>query len=297
MKRISTKADRGPPNKRQKLTNPVRRSSRLSEMVKSKSPFLQLPKEIRLQIYEYLLPCTGPVPSNRMQTDVNRMLEYSDSLESHPQLSLGQAGDLQAVHHRLRRSYTRGSWPAILRVNRQIFDEAHDLIHTCLSFQVDILTSCPYERALWSHQHPAQLHICSIRFDTPTYLAPHINHLRRLSVKIWFTRKVAEVRGLVTPYIANSAKSIKDHVNGLVLAMQQSPCLKTVEVELQMIRESRPYRRANVLTPQWRRVYPAILEDEEIAAAVSWYLHPFKLLRDINMSCRYITGTSLSRPC
>lgn len=38
--------------------------------------FLGIPKDIRLHIYEYLVPRAGPIPSARKETDVDRALEY-----------------------------------------------------------------------------------------------------------------------------------------------------------------------------------------------------------------------------
>lgn len=277
MKRTSAEAYRDSTTKRQKLTNPVRRSSRLSTKGKLKSPFLQLPKEIRLLIYEYLLPCTGVVPSNRSSAVVDQLLRLS--------AGLGLAGDQEMRYRKLRMGYTNGTWPDILRVNRQIFDESHDLMHTHLSFRVDIFSSNQYYGPLWFHDHHAELHIRSVPLDIPTNLVPHIKHLQRLSVTIWFTPKMAESRDIATPYIANSAKAIKDHVNSLVLAMQQSPCLQSVDVELRMIRGTAVDIPANAFD-----LYPTGLNEGEIADAISWYLNPFRILRNIKMSCRYIAG-------
>lgn len=238
------------------------------------------------------------VPSNRKRTGVDTLLEYSDSLALYPHLSLGQDGGQHERYRRLRRRYGKGSWPAILQVNRQVFDEAHDLMHTRLSFRVDIFTSRQYEEMVFDYHHPAQLHIRSISVDTPTCLVPHLKHLRHLSIKLWFARKVVELPNGVRPYIANSAKSIKDHVNSLVLAMQQSPCLKTIEVELQIIRESRAHHPPNTGRSRWRpALYPAVLDDQEVATTILWYLSSFKLLRNIDMKYRYIAGRSLSHLC
>ncbi|RDI78762.1 Peroxisomal catalase [Venturia inaequalis] len=277
MKRTSAEAYRDSTTKRQKLTNPVRRSSRLSTKGKLKSPFLQLPKEIRLLIYEYLLPCTGVVPSNRSFTDVDQLLRLS--------AGLGLAGDQEMRYRKLRMGYTNGTWPAILRVNRQIFHESNDLMHTHLSFRVDIFSSDHHEGSLWSHHHHAELHIRSVRLNIPTNLVPHIKHLRLLSVVIWFTPKMGQNRDMTTPYITKSAKAIKDHVNSLVLAMQQSPCLQSVDVELRLAREAQVELTGNALT-----LNPRGLKEGEIEDAISWYLNPFRILRNIKMSCRYIAA-------
>lgn len=151
---------------------------------------------------------------------------------------------------------------------------------------------------MWMHQSRAVLQTCSKQFDVLECLTPHLKDLRRLSIKIWFTRKVANDMEGDREYTSNSARSIKDHVNNLVIALQQSPCLKAIEVELQMIRESRPYDPPTAPPPAriQRRILlgSAILDHQEIEEAIERYLTPFRLLRNIEMKCRSIAGRSLA---
>lgn len=171
-------------------------------------------------------------------------------------------------------------------------------MHTRLSFRVDILVGHHQEDLIWMHQSRAVLQICSKQFNVLECLTPHLKYLRRLSIKIWFTRKVANDMEGDRAYTSNSARSIKDHVNNLVIALQQSPCLKAIEVELQIIREVRPYDPPTTPPPARIRrripLRPAILDHQEIEEAIEWYLNPFKLLRNIEMKCRYIAGKSLA---
>lgn len=240
---------------------------------------------MRLHIYEYLIPRPGLIPSTREETDIDRLVEYGERPAGPPTyFSLDNL-----PHALLRKSYSQGSEPAILRVNRQTNDEFADFMRKKLTFQVDILTEHMWEEKEWCLNGYAKLQICSKNSKDRELLDlnSEVKFVRKIALRVWIPRKFAQAPGNSgEPSVSGSAKCIKQHLNRLIVALMQSPCLKSVDVQFSFRR--RQNERAAYSIPL--NLDPPIIDDTEMTDMVAWYTQPFRLLRGIDLDFRYIGG-------
>lgn len=158
-----------------------------------------------------------------------------------------------------------------------------------LTFQVDILSRGLWEDKKWRFEcQYSKLRICSSKRCVARNLinlTNRVKHMRHIALRVWVPRKLGQAsNNSGEPSISGYAKSIKEHVNRLVVALMQAPYLKSVDVQFQLHRL--PSERS--LPPT--HLDPVVLDDSEILDLVAWYTQPFKLLRGINVDFRFLGG-------
>ncbi|TID23387.1 Peroxisomal catalase [Venturia nashicola] len=177
---------------------------------------LSIPKDMRLHIYEYLVPWPELIPSARGQTDVDGLIKHRErpaNFWSH--FFEGYSNDFP--HALLRASYSDGCEPVVLRVNRQVHDEILDFMHKKLTFQADIFANNIYEDREWHLGATTRLQICSkISTDRELLnLSSLVKFVRKMTLRVWIPRKVAQAPNNSTEpsSVSGRAKNIKEHLN------------------------------------------------------------------------------------
>lgn len=118
-------------------------------------------------------------------------------------------------------------------------------------------------------------------------LSGRVGLVRHISLRLWVPRILGgPANGSGWSSVTGAAKSIKEHINRLVVALMQAPYLKSVDVQIQLHRISRESTLPPVLDP-------VVLDESEIKYLVSWYTQAFRLLRGINIDFRYLGGMSV----
>ncbi|TLD36072.1 Peroxisomal catalase [Venturia nashicola] len=179
-------------------------------------------------------------------------------------------------HALLRASYSDGCEPVVLRVNRQVHVEFVDFMHKMLTFQADIFANNIYEDREWHLGATTRLQICSkISTDRELLnLSSLVKFVRKMALRVWIPRKVAQAPNNSTEpsSVSGRAKNIKEHLNRLVVALIQVPCLKSVDVRFQL------HRQRDEPTPYMTRINldPLVLADTEIADSVACILEVCK---------------------
>lgn len=186
----------------------------------------------------------------------------------------------------LRTTYAQGSWPALFRVNRTLYDEALDLMYKRLIFEVNI-DGRPYKQTSWDWHGMGSIQIHCKQILQPCYLGSLLKNLRKVSLRLWLVRKNGPpaVKDSDKPSIGGNAKAVKAHINNFVMTLQEALSLKSLEVELEITRrEYYPWNN--------KPLDPPVLEDTEIENTVHWYLQPFRHLRNIEINFRYLGAPS-----
>lgn len=120
-------------------------------------------------------------------------------------------------------------------------------------------------------------------------LSGRVGLVRHFSLRLWVPRILGgPANGSGWSSVTGAAKSIKEHINRLVVALMQAPYLKSVDVQIQLHRIS----WESTLSPAVV-LDPVVLDESEIKDLVSWYTQPFRLLRGINIDFRYLGGMSV----
>lgn len=245
---------------------------------------LKIPKEIRLLIYEYLLPYSQIIPSNRYFSYVMLVLRGADELDRNTR--------------RLEESYSNNTWLAVLLLNRQIYDESHDLMYKKLTIGVDIYPKVCFRADrdwIWERSSvnldkrsfrcldAACLVVLSKPHAQVQSLAPVLSHVTRLSLGLWFIRQYSHQQSEPQKhqFIVPAAKTVKEKVNLLACVLQQMRSLRSLTVEMERFNTFVRTRHSSreEISPR----------SSDQTATLDWYLRPLKTLRNIpkvNLRCR-----------
>lgn len=166
-------------------------------------------------------------------------------------------------------------------------------MHKELAFEVDILSERLCEDTEWRFvgRNFATLQICSKKSvaDNLYDLSGRAEFVRHIALRLWIPKILGgPANRSERPSVTGAAKSIKEHINRLVVALMQAPYLKSVDVQIQLHRIS----WESTLSPAVV-LDPVVLDESEIKDLVSWYTQPFRLLRGINIDFRYLGGMSV----
>lgn len=196
--------------------------------------------------------------------------DESDS-QSWPQPYSLYNHDNDLSHSKLRTTYAEGSWPALFRANHTLYEEARISCTNDLSSRLTY--GGMYDNKEWTYEGLGTVQICCKEISHPCCFELQLKNL-------CLVRKNGQpiAKDPDKPSIDGSAKAVKAHINNFVMALQEAPFMKSLDVELEIT------RREDFHDP----LDPPILEEKEVEDTVSWYLQPFRHLRSIDITFRYL---------